>query len=841
MRLTIKISTLAMSFFAVVALLLAGNAYAANSTLVLTQTGSGDNVRVDVTGNPSSSVILVYTKTNTGTIFTSIGNTNTSGSFSVDISTSAYNIASGSSVYVLVGGVSGIQSPSLVWPVNSTTGTLSLSQTAVSVTVNGTASVTANNTGSGTLYLSNNSNPQIANININGNQVTVTGNLIGSTTASICLQGNTSGTTSQTPSCASMYVLVGTGTVQPLTFSINSLTVSPGQNVPISITGGTGTYSVLNNSNSGVIQTNISGSTVTLSTNSTSGTAAVTVCSSDMSSCGIINATAGVISTSPIAFSQTNPVLSVGQSMNIIITGGTSSVYYVTSNSNTTSVASTINSNTLVLTGNSNGSAVIGVCSTSGSCGTLTVTVNYASTGGALSLSQTNLSLLIGQVFSVTISGGTSPYSISPVSGAGGIFQSSLSGNIITLSGLSVGSSSVNVCSAGGACIILNVTVNGSGSGSPIAFSQNNIALNTGGVTAVIISGGGGYYVSSNSNSSVATVQINSGTAIVTAGATAGSDNISICQSSGQCSILFVSVQAGTQSASLPAFSQSNPALAINQVTTITISGGASSNYYIASNSNPNIAAVSLTGNTLTVTGQTSGSTVVAVCAALTNCGVLTVSVSGTIYTAPVTNTPATTTVTTVNPVGTNILTTDGTISMITADGTRRPYTSAGAFLSYGFNSFTTVVKANAADVALPQGSFIPPRDGKIVCADKGADKGTCYLITNGKKAAFTSATIFKNLGFSFTNSLVGDVSFLPSAPLINSDSVQHLPGVLVNKGGVIYLVGTSGLLGIPSMGVLNSWGYALTDTVKANTADSSLSQSGLVSSRASGLLSPVQ
>lgn len=838
MKITIKISNLVVSLLAVLALVSVNSVYAANTTLVLTQTGSGDNVRVDVTGNVSSSVILVYTKTSVGTISAYLGNTNTSGSFSVDISTSAYDVASGSSVYVTVGGINGIKSSSVVWPVTSTTGTLSLSQTAVSLIKGQSTTITGNNTGTGTLYVSNNSNPSVANVNISGSQITVTGNIIGSTTASICLQGDT---TTLTPSCASIYILVGTTAVQPLTFSINTLTVSPGQSVPITVSGGTGTYSVLNNSNSSVIQTNISGSIITLSTNSTSGTSAITVCSSDMSSCGIINATASTASTNPIAFNQTNPVLSVGQSTTIVVTGGTSSVYYISANSNATSVAASISSNNLILTGNSNGTSIVTVCSASGGCGALTVTVNYVSSGGTLTLSQTSLSLLIGQVFSVTISGGTSPYSISPVSGADSIFQSSLSSNIITLSGISVGSSSVNVCSAGGACTVLTVTVNGSGSGTPITFSQNNISLTTGAVTAVIISGGGGYYVSSNSNSSVATVQINSSTAIVTAGITAGSDNISICQSSGQCLVLFITVQSGSTTTSLPVFSQSSPSLAINQVTTVTISGGVGTNYYVASNSTPNVAAVSLNSSTLTITGQASGSTAVVVCAASTNCGVLMVYVSNTVYTAPTTTTSTSTTSTTVHFVGTNILTTDGTISMITADGTRRPYTSAGAFLSYGFNSFATVVKADTADIALPQGSFIPPRDGKIVCADKGTDKGTCYLITNGKKAAFTSATIFKTLGFSFANSLVGDVSFLSSTPLINSDTAQHLPGTLINKGGVIYLVGNSGLLGIPSMDVLNSWGYSLSDVVKANTADSSLTQSGLVSSHVSGQLSPIQ
>ncbi len=190
------------------------------------------------------------------------------------------------------------------------------------------------------------------------------------------------------------------------------------------------------------------------------------------------------------------------------------------------------------------------------------------------------------------------------------------------------------------------------------------------------------------------------------------------------------------------------------------------------------------------------------------------------------------------DPAGTNIIS-SGTVYLITASGQKRPYTSAGAFLSYGFNAWTNVVQAGSADLALPTGNFIPPRDGKIICSNKGSDTGTCYLITDSKKAAFTSAAVFTGLGFSFSDSLSGDVSFLPPAPNINSVSQAHPAGVLINKGGTIYLVGDNGLLGIPNMGTLTSWGYSLTDSVPANAADSAMAQAGVMSARTAGALSP--
>lgn len=188
--------------------------------------------------------------------------------------------------------------------------------------------------------------------------------------------------------------------------------------------------------------------------------------------------------------------------------------------------------------------------------------------------------------------------------------------------------------------------------------------------------------------------------------------------------------------------------------------------------------------------------------------------------------------------IGTNIVDSNGTIFTLTADGKRRPYTSAGAFLSYGFNSFSSTVKAWPGDLNIPVGDFIPPRDGSIICSDRGSDKGTCYLITEGKKAGFTSATVFKSLGFSFLHSQSGDVSFMPSAPNISTAKQAHLVGTLINNAGTLQIIASQSLIGIPSMAVLTSWGYNPVTAVLANTYDKLLTQTKVLTTRLAGVLS---
>ncbi len=193
-----------------------------------------------------------------------------------------------------------------------------------------------------------------------------------------------------------------------------------------------------------------------------------------------------------------------------------------------------------------------------------------------------------------------------------------------------------------------------------------------------------------------------------------------------------------------------------------------------------------------------------------------------------------------VHAAGTNVSDSTGTVWMVMPDGTRRAYTSAGAFLSYGFNSWSQVVPASAEDLALPQGSFIPPQDGSIICSDRGADAGTCYEISSSQKFGFTSAAVFTGLGFSFTNSMPGDVSWMTMSPtLLNNTTMAHLPGTLVNNVGTVQLMGTTGLLGIPDVATFNSWGYSFGKVAMANAADKAMTQTGVMATRVAGQLSP--
>ena len=78
---------------------------------------------------------------------------------------------------------------------------------------------------------------------------------------------------------------------------------------------------------------------------------------------------------------------------------------------------------------------------------------------------------------------------------------------------------------------------------------------------------------------------------------------------------------------------------------------------------------------------------------------------------------------------GQNILI-DHTVYYIDPSGKKRPYTSAGGFLSFGFNSFADVLTPNQDEQNLPTGAFVYPMEGSLI-----NDHGTVYVITSGERA----------------------------------------------------------------------------------------------------------
>ncbi len=588
--------------------------------LKLSTTSTSGNVQLVVSGAlANNNVLLYYHQTDGSSHLQYLGKTDSAGAYTVIIKAGEYNITPSDSVHVIINKQS---SNSVTWPIStSSNGAIALSPTSVVLKVGQSTNLTVSNTGNKILYLLNNSNPQIANINILGQQITVLANSFGQTVATVCILGTTS-------NCASTYITIQNSGAQVLTFSQSNLTVAAGQHSLVSILNAqsTANYSILNNSNPRVISASLQGTVIDLKALANNGSASLTVCSADLSSCGIINAQVGNISSTALTFSQTNPNFLIGQSVNISLNGGSS--YNVSTNSNSAVVqASITNSNQLTLVGQGTGSATITVCASNGNCGSLTATVSYA-TSGPITLSQNNLWLRAGQAISITVSGGSRPYSLSNASTkAQTIFQTNLQNNILTINGIKAGSGTIDVCSAGGACTQLAVLVNGLSSNKQLSFSNNNLKLKVGSSAQVSIYGNGGYYLSSSNGQDVASIKL-TGAKLDISAQKAGTANALICQSGGQCQTLYLTVSANNSSNQPLSFSQNNPIISVGQNLSITLSGGLSSNYYLSANSNPTIVKAQVSSSQLSLSGKTTGSAVLTICSATNSCASLAVKIN---------------------------------------------------------------------------------------------------------------------------------------------------------------------------------------------------------------------
>ncbi len=513
----------------------ASSASAATPVFSAFYQNNGDYVQINVnSADPNYPVLLNYSSQ-----MRSLGTTDLNGNYTVTISTSQYGITPGSVVYV---SVNGKNSNSLQWPYtsNSSSNYFYLTPSSLSLSFNQSSVVTASISGS--FYLSSNSNPSIASASFNGNQITITaGNTSGSTNMTICSTINSS-------NCQTLSVNTsGYSSSGTLTFSQNNLSIPLGQTANISVSGGTGIYAVTNNTNPTAVQATISGSSISLYAGSITGTATITVCSTNMSSCGTINAySINNSNYSTLIFSQTNPTLSVNQVSVITITGGIAP-YSISSNSNSSVVQTSISGNALTLTGMASGSSIISVCSSTGACNSITVNVNTYS--GTITFSQTSANISINQVSNISIYGSGNYYVSS--NGNPSVASAIINGSTISITGLSSGTDNIGVCSSGSQCGTLYVTVGNSttnnNSNSSLTLTQ---VLSSGqGINLMLSGGNAPYYVSSNSSNSVVSTTINSGNILTLMGTSAGSSSVIVCSSGGSfCSTIPVVVVNSTQS-----------------------------------------------------------------------------------------------------------------------------------------------------------------------------------------------------------------------------------------------------------------------------------------------------
>lgn len=842
--------------FGILALTLPNQAAFAAAYISISNVG-GNNVSISISGAAAGQPIdLVYTSPGSSlpTVITNIG-TAYGGYYNGNLNLNDYGITNGSQIYVRVGGDQsnaitvnyGGYLGGCTYNCGSPYG-LSLSQTNVNLTVGQSATVTAYNY-SVSLYVSSNSNPNVVSASVSGNQINLYGLANGSSTVSVCANGNSA--------CASIYVTVSgsvLGANTNLWFSPSSPTMYVGQSLAVSINSSaystyypyaSNAYYVSSNSNSSVVSASVSGTVLNLYANQ-NGSSSITVCHSSLGFCGTVYVTVGGDSiVGGITFSENNFTMAAGQSKQVTVGQAIypAPVFYISSNSNPSAVSAYISGNTISLYAQNSGSATIVVCRNSGACANLYVTVSGSSSGGSISFSENYISLNVGQSRYVNVynnSGSVSSYYIASNSNPSAA-SASVSGSQINIYGQNPGSATLSVCllTSSSVCGTLSLTVGGGF--STISFGQNNPNLSLSQSMTVGIYGGtgsGGYYLSSNSNPDAVTASV-SGNYLYLSGRNYGSTTLIVCQSGlSSCGTLYVTVGGGSYGGSL-SLSQTNLSLSPYQSAAVNIFG--SGNYYISSNSNPSAASATLSGSTLNVYAYVSGSASISVCQNYNSqCATLQVSVSG----FP----------------GGDIRIVNTTLPAMTigqyysnqlnVSGGTPPYTflvnsggmPAGLSLStYGVLSgvpqyaYTTNFSVRVTDSqgrsgVTPftiYGSGSGAGSGGVLGASTYKngqlikEGGTIYIVYRNMKSGFATFTAFIGFGFKLSNVIdVGNSGLANSGYIISTSNTSHPWGTWIKSGQTVYFMHETGLIPVPDWDTFINNGGQADFIVKANLRD---------------------
>ena len=261
----------------------------------------------------------------------------------------------------------------------SVSAAISLSPSSLSLATSSSQSVAITG-GNGTYTVSSNSNTSVASASLSGSALTISGIAAGSTTITVCDTANT---------CGTLSVTVNAAPASGLSFNPNNISLAPGANQAVTISGGNGNYSITNNSNGGAIYMGTSGATITVYATAP-GNALVTVCDTT-NTCGTLSVTVtgGQAGNQTGIFSVANPTLAIGQSLNVGLSGAATG-YVVGYNASPDIVqANVTNGVTLALTGVSAGTDTLSICALAGACSPFSVMVTGSTNTTSASASAT--------------------------------------------------------------------------------------------------------------------------------------------------------------------------------------------------------------------------------------------------------------------------------------------------------------------------------------------------------------------------------------------------------------------------------------------------------------------
>lgn len=442
----------------------------------------------------------------------------------------------------------------------------------------------------------------VVSASVAGNSLTLTGVKVGTAIVNVRdVNGNIVSTAvTITPSTSV--------TNRPLqTIAPSAISVNIGVSPVYKIVGGVAPYSAISSSDA-VATSVVSGGNLTIA-----GMAAGTANVSVFDSFGTVNVLTVTVSSSAggkvvklYSAAPSNVTIGLAESPSYTVAGGVSPYSVVSSSAGVAkaSISTASGVSSISVTGVAAGISSLSIHDAAGDEIIIAVSVvNNASLVPLYSIIPPDVNFGFGQSVSYGVGGGAKPYTV--VSGSPGIVTSSIAGDILTVTGVATGQSTIFIRDAAGVLITSTINVGPTPSTFSPLFSSlpGSVSIVKSSTINYTVSGGLAPYTVSSASPGVSTAVITGGNLTITA-VEIGSAAIVIRDSAGSTLGTAVTVSAATRDA---LFTTAPSAISISVGATPMYGIGGGLAPYTAVSSNVSKATVSTTGSNFTVTGVATG------------------------------------------------------------------------------------------------------------------------------------------------------------------------------------------------------------------------------------------
>jgi len=451
-------------------------------------------------------------------------------------------------------------------------------------------------------YSASSSDVKIATVQVTGAKLTIKGIAGGETTVAV-----------QDSAGATVQIKVKVPQAVVGKFAVNApekISLSPGLTSQYKINGGVAPYTVVASA-PGVLSASAGKDSVSV-TAGKAGSATLTVYDATGASLSfqVTVEESNIVAGKFVVNAPEKITLTPGLSAQYKITGGVAPYDVAVSAPNV--IAASTGKDAVSVTAANPGTATLLVYDATGTATSFEVTVtgSDAIRVPLYTTAPDTIGMAAFEVGKYSVNGGTAPYVVT--SSDVGFIKGAISGNDLTITSSGpAGRGVINIRDAAGVLLAVTVNVYGETPTGLYTTAPTGLTIGAGGLSTYSIKGGVAPYVASSSNTEVASASVANGNALQIRGVTAGVADILVFDATGKSVKVSATVGGGTGIVPLYTTAPESITVLVGATPSYKLAGGAAP--YTVTSSNVDVATVTQTATSFTVTGKKAGLAVVSV------------------------------------------------------------------------------------------------------------------------------------------------------------------------------------------------------------------------------------